>query len=139
MVEEIYKLKNELLSQAKKELAERGPDRIDVNRMGEIIDMVKDLAEAEESCWKAQYYRNIVSDAMEQKYGYSDPTQAENTRQGYGSTSMRQGYGSTGMRQGYGSDHMEQSDIIGKLGEEYRRLAPNDRMMMKNKVLAAME
>ena len=121
MVEEIYKLKNELLNQAKKELAERGPDRIDVNRMGEIVDMVKDLAEAEESCWKAQYYRNIVSESMEQKYAYSTPMQQ------------------TGQRQGYSSDNMGQHDIIGKLGEEYRRLAPNERMMMKNKVLAAME
>ena len=116
MVEDIYKMKNELLKQAKKELEERGPERIDVNRMGEIIDMVKDLAEAEKSCWEADYYRK-VSKSMEGSSGYS----------GYDSM----GYGSTGsMRQGYGS-----SDMVEEFAEKYAQLRPDERMAMKNQLL----
>lgn len=71
-------MKNEILAQTKKELEERGPDRMDVNRMGEMVDMVKDLAEAEMYCWKAQYYRNAVTEAMEERYGgYRSAKQGE--------------------------------------------------------------
>ena len=115
MVDEICKLKNDLLGQARKELDERGPDRLDVNRMGMMIDMIKDLAEAEKDCWKAQYYRNLVTEAMEKKYGY----------------------GAT--RTSYEQHQSDNVDIVGKLSEEYRRLAPSEKMMMKNQILAAME
>lgn len=92
MVEKIYEIKNELLGRVSSDLRERGVDRIDVKEMGELIDMVKDLAEAEKDCWKADYYRK-VSEAMEQdKQGYGS--------QGYG----QQGYGSQGSsRMGYGA------------------------------------
>ena len=130
MVEEIYKMKNELLQQAKKELADRGPERIDVNRMGEIIDMVKDLAEAEKSCWEASYYRKVTEAMEEGTSGYSQMTNS-NPASGGGNMS-RQGYGSQPMRQGYGS--MGYEDLIKELGEEYRQLGPSERMMMKNSI-----
>lgn len=131
MVEEIYKMKNELLQQAEKELAERGPERIDVNRMGEIIDMVKDLAEAEKSCWEASYYRLAV-EGMQKGSGYGSGG-GTGSSAGYSgqSASSRQGYG----MQGYGS--MGHGDIVEKLGEEYRNLGPDERMMMRTKVLTA--
>ena len=130
MVEEIYKMKNELLKQAKKELEERGPERIDVNRMGEMIDMVKDLAEAEKSCWEADYYRK-VSKSMEGSSGYSttgNPASGGgNIRSGYDSM----GYGSMGsMRQGYGS-----GDMVEEFAEKYAQLRPDERMAMKNQLL----
>ena len=125
MVEEIYKMKNQILQQAEKELAERGPERIDVNRMGEMIDMVKDLAEAEKSCWEAAYYRKVTEEM--EKSGY---TQMTNSNPASGGGNMaRQGYG---MRQGYGS--MGHGDLIEKLSEEYRNLGPDERMMMKNRI-----
>ena len=119
MVEEIYKMKNEILQQAKKELEERGPERIDVNRMGAMVDMVKDLAEAEEKCWKAQYYRNAVTEAMESKYGYGSTGSPAN-----GGNMSRMGY----------SDQ-KHDDIVEKLGEEYKHMSPEERMMMRSKVL----
>lgn len=132
MVEEIYKMKNEILNQAKKELEERGPDRIDVNRMGEMIDMVKDLAAAEESCWEAAYYRS-VTEAMKESKGYSGYDGAgNNARQGYGQQTARQGYSSMG----YGS--MGYDEVIEKLGDEYRKLPVEERMSMKSKVLATL-
>lgn len=135
MVEKIYEMKNKLLEQAEKELAERGPERIDVNRMGEIIDMVKDLAEAEKSCWEASYYRK-VTEAMEGSSGYtSTGSPANGGGMGYGG---RSGYGSS-MRQGYGSGgSMGHGDLIEKLGEEFRNMSPEEKMMMKNKVLTIM-
>lgn len=131
MVEEIYKMKNEILAQAKKELEERGPERMDVDRLGEMVDMVKDLAEAEMSCWKAQYYRNAVTETMENKYGYSTGSPANGGN-------MRQGYGMQTARQGYPMGSMGHSDIIKKLGEEYNRLSPEEKMMMKTEVLSEM-
>lgn len=131
MVEEIYKLKNAILQQAEKELEERGPERMDVDRLGEMVDMVKDLAEAEEKCWKAQYYRNAVTEAMENKYGYTgSPANGgtmNNVRQGYNVQSERMGYGSMG--------RMGHDELIDKIGEEYRNLQPDERVMMKSKLL----
>lgn len=131
MVEEIYKMKNELLQQVKKELAERGPERIDVNRMGEMVDMVKDLAEAEKACWEASYYRLAV-EGMQKGSGYGSGG-GTGSSAGYGMQSqpVRQGYSS----QGY--DSMGHGDIVEKLGEEYRNLGPDARMVMRNKVLTA--
>ncbi len=147
MVEEIYKMKNELLQQAKKELEERGPERIDVNRMGEMIDMVKDLAEAEKSCWEASYYRK-VTEAMEGSSGYgSGGGSGSGGGMGYGGQGGsgggsgsqggggRSGYPMQSARQGYGSGgSMGHGDLIEKLSEEYRNLGPDERMMMKNRI-----
>lgn len=37
-----------------------GMDRVNVMEMGELIDMVKDLAEAKEKCRKAEYYEAVT-------------------------------------------------------------------------------
>lgn len=64
MVDRIYEIKNALIEQIEEQMHEKGADRID----GEMVDMVKDLAEAEKSCWEAEYYRSIT-EAMESR-GY---------------------------------------------------------------------
>lgn len=122
MVEEIYKLKNEILQQAKKELDERGPERMDVDRLGAMVDMVKDLAEAEEKCWKAQYYRNAVTEAMESKYGYGSTGSPAN-----GGNMSRMGYGDT-----------KHDSLVDELGKEYQRMSPDEKMMMRTKILEKM-
>lgn len=63
--------------------AETNKDCTDVKTMGEVIDMIKDIAEAEEKCWKSCYYKSIV-EAMEEaeeweKMEYMD----EEGRMGY--------------------------------------------------------
>lgn len=40
--------------------AEQNKDCTDPKTMGEVVDMIKDVAEAEEKCWKACYYKEIV-------------------------------------------------------------------------------
>lgn len=130
MVEKIYEMKNEILQQAKKELAERGPERIDVNRMGEMVDMVKDLAEAEKCCWESQYYRRVV-EGMEGASGYTQMTNSNPASSG--GNMARQGYSSMS-RQGYGS--MGHDDIIEELGQKFAMMSPDEKMMMKSKLLS---
>lgn len=153
MVEDIYAMKNEILKQAKKELEERGPERMDVDRLGEMVDMVKDLAEAEKSCWEASYYRKINA-AMEGSSGYgSTGSPANGGTMGYGGQGGGQGGGGSqgggggGGRSGYGSmarqgynggGSMGHSELIEKLGEEFRNMPPEEKMMMKSKVLSIM-
>ena len=116
MVNKIYELKNKFIQRIEKDISERGIDRIDINEMDKLVDMVKDLAEAEKSCWEASYYRS-VSEAME-----------SNQSSGY---TMQQP-----MRRGYSS--MGHSDIIEKLGNEFKNLNPEERNMMRDKVLATL-
>ncbi len=125
MVEEIWKMKNEILAQAKKELEERGPERMDVDRLGAMVDMVKDLAEAEMACWKAQYYRNAVTEAMENKYGYGGSP-------ANGGTMTRQSE-----RQGYTSS-MGRDDLIGQLEREYKNMMPEERMKLKTTIMSTL-
>ena len=41
--------------------AKGGVDRVNVNELGELVDMVKDLAEAKEKCRKAKYYETVTA------------------------------------------------------------------------------
>ena len=92
-----------------------------------MIDMVKDLAEAEKSCWEAQYYRSI-SEAMYGKQGYQSGYQSgyqDQSRQGYNQVTARQGYGSMG--------HM---DIVDQLESEFKNMPPEAQGDAKAKIMA---
>ena len=67
MVETIKSLKDSLLRHMETVVAERGAEHLDMN----MVDMVKDLAEAEKECWEAEYYRN-AAESMESRMGYGD-------------------------------------------------------------------
>lgn len=154
MVEEIYEIKNEILEQLRKEIDSKGIERIDK----EMVDMVKDLAEAEEKCWKAEYYRS-VTEAMEGQQGYSENqrggyqgnqgnqrggyegNQRGNRASGYGQQRWGNQYGSgggngrRGSRRGYGMGHMEALESV-KMAlqnaepEERERMTQELRSMM---------
>lgn len=120
MVEKIYDIKNQILTHIDKQLKERGGvENVNVAQYGQMVDMVKDLAEAEEKCWKAQYYRNLVSESMEKKYGYtSQGGTGSSATAGYGG--MRSGYSQQGMqsaRSGYGnmSGHQEVTALVERM------------------------
>lgn len=71
MVHRICKMKDKLCDYAYQQM-ERGLDQVDTREMGMVVDMIKDLAEAEKSCLEADYYESVV-DAMEEggdRYGY---------------------------------------------------------------------
>jgi len=89
LVERIKDLKDEILMQAEQEMHDTGQ----VNP--ESIDAVKDLAEAEKSCWEAEYYRSVTEAMEDGKAGYDDGMGY--TRRG-GMSYDRQG---RGYRRGY--------------------------------------
>lgn len=120
MVEKIYDIKNKALQRMEQAIAERGVDRMDVKEMGELADIVKDLAEAEKGCWEAEYYK-AVTEAMEGSSGYTPegmPYGPQNGSQGV-SDGMRSGYRDSmgryarAPRRGYsyGYDHDPLQDV----------------------------
>lgn len=61
---EISDTKERLMSEVHSKVAQ-GLKSCDVKEAGEIVDMIKDLAEAEEKCWKSCYYKTVIK-AMEE-------------------------------------------------------------------------
>lgn len=56
---------------------EKGKESIDTKEMGEVVDMIKDLAEAEKFCMESMYYESVVT-AMDEatadyRMGYGGP------------------------------------------------------------------
>lgn len=62
-LKELNEMKHTLLEAAKMQLAQ-GIETVDTEEMGEVIDMIKDLASAEKSCMEAAYYE-LVCEAMQ--------------------------------------------------------------------------
>ena len=107
MVEIIKMLKDALLEQMEKEVNERGAERLDPD----MVDMVKDLAEAEKCCWESEYYRG-VSEAMD-KQGYQDMGYGDT--QGYRDSMGR--YARRGWSNQYGSGYSRRGyDAMGNMG-----------------------
>lgn len=50
-----------------KEEFEHGKEMVNTHEAGQVVDMIKDLAEAEEKCWKACYYMSIVKAMKEEE------------------------------------------------------------------------
>lgn len=73
MIDKICKMKDKLCEYAHQQM-QQGLDRVDTREMGAVVDMIKDLAEAEKSCVEADYYESVV-EAMEDgggRYGYDE-------------------------------------------------------------------
>lgn len=66
-LKELNELKHTLIDAAKMEAA-KGIENINTEEMGEVVDMIKDLASAEKDCMEACYYESIT-EAME---GYDE-------------------------------------------------------------------
>lgn len=60
MVEKICELKKQLLEFLEATVEERGLHCMEAEETGEVVDMIKDLADAEKNCQKAEYYKKIV-------------------------------------------------------------------------------
>lgn len=61
MIDKICTIRKQLVSKVDGDIAERGLDRIDVQNLGEVVDMIKDLAVAEEKLRKADYYHRVIA------------------------------------------------------------------------------
>lgn len=62
-LKDISEMKHTLVEAAKAQMAQ-GVECVDTEEMGEVIDMIKDLAHAEKSCMEAAYYE-LVCEAMD--------------------------------------------------------------------------
>ena len=87
MVEKIKEIKDTFLELMEKDVSQRGAEAVNIKFHGELADIIKDLAQAEESCWEAEYYRT-VTEAMEgssRSSGYTQPMgYGQQGRRGYG-------------------------------------------------------
>lgn len=96
MVDKICDLKNKLVQELERMVDEKGAARMD----SQIVDMVKDLADAERSCWEAEYYHSVV-DAMDGSQGYASMQSAPSGYRPYGY--QTDGNGRSGWQNQYGS------------------------------------
>ena len=115
MVDKIYTIKNRILDFID-EVEDFG--RVNANELGEFVDMVKDLAEAEKYCREASYYHSIT-DAMDE---------SAKSRKEHSENSLMKS----------GNKSMSKDDALETLREEFRNLAPEERSAMKKRVLTTL-
>lgn len=65
-VEQLGNMKTRLMDGLNSQM-DKGLGCLDTCEAGQVTDMIKDLAEAEEKCWKACYYQKIVEAMHEAK------------------------------------------------------------------------
>lgn len=94
----IKQMKDKLIKEAQNRM--ENLDGGSIEQMGQIVDMIKDLSEAEKACLEAEYYDTVI-DAMD---GEAD------ARYGYDGQGGQGSRGSSGGRQGYREPYMMESD-----------------------------
>ena len=95
----IKKMKEKLIEEAQNRM--QNMDGGSIEQMGQIVDMIKDLSEAEKACLEAEYYDTVI-DAMDgdDRYGYDDRSGSGN-RQGYRESYMMDDRSDRNDRMGY--------------------------------------
>lgn len=149
MVNKIWEIKNKFLERMEKEIGERGIDRVDVAEMDKFADIIHHLAEAEASCWEAEYYKTTVG-AMKGNAGYGGGT---GSSAGYGNMGSSAGYGNSGsMNQGGGrsgysmpsgydtaragyTESKGGMDVVESLRKQIQESGPDDRARLRNQVM----
>lgn len=159
MVEKIKETKDQVLQKMEQAIAERGVERMDVAEMGRLADIVKDLAEAEKSCWEAEYYRSVTEAMEDESMGYDGGMGYEDGGYGYsqgGSQNGSQGGshggsrgGRSGYRRGYrgqsrdsmgrytsrrGYRYGHSSDVMGEVKDMMSTASPEEREQLKRQL-----
>lgn len=117
MTDKITMMKDRVLDYMDQEIGKYGNNRMDVKQMGDLADIIKDLAEAEYYC--------SVSNAMgdQQPQGYTQPM---GDRMGYGGGDMgRSGYGG-------GSGTMGHTDPIAMVRDMLASANPDMRSQIRS-------
>lgn len=70
MVELIRKTKDTVLERLDRAINEKGADRMNIQEVGMLADVVKDLAEAENACMQSEYYASVTDAMHEGSMGY---------------------------------------------------------------------
>ena len=115
MIEKITSIKTKVLDFMDQEVGKYGGTRMDVKELGDLADIVKDLAEAEYYCTVAQ-----AMGGGQEPYGYQQPM-------GYG------GHG--GMRQGYGTGSMGHTDPMQMIRDALSKADPETRAMLRSELM----
>lgn len=121
MIEDIKRLKEKILQYTDQEVNKYGNNRMDTKVVGELADVIKDLAEAEYYCSVAQ--------AM-----------GESEAAGYSGMGGRSGYGgqsggmSGGGRSGYGGNMMGHTDPMSAIRDIMNTADPETKMMLRNEI-----
>ena len=85
----IAKMKDKLIHEAMNRM--ESMDGGSIEQMGQIIDMIKDLSEAERACVESDYYETIT-DAMDEPYGYMPPRYYQGEGEANRNMAGRMGY-----------------------------------------------
>lgn len=106
-MEDLTDIKNKLIQWMKSEIDKDGaPSSLEeIKVMGEVVDMVKDIAEAEEKCWKACYYKEIVCAMDDERGDMGGERMGYNPRRYASGRYAPSGRGHMGYVPGMPSDH----------------------------------
>ena len=122
MVNRISEIKNRVLDFLDHEVQE-GSERIDIETVGMLADVVKDLAHAEKNCWEAEYYYSIV-DAMDKRSGYGSSTR-------HSGRHHLSGYSRMGYQEGH-------EDAVDHLLAAMKGMNEEEKMRARERLLSAM-
>lgn len=115
MVEKICELKKEIVDFLECIIDDRGLHCMEAEETGEVVDMIKDLAEAEKNCYKAEYYKSIV-EAMEDAEEEEELMMKLGMRDRMGYTPRRGANGRYIPRPGYVPMHMmDDEDYVAQM------------------------
>ena len=122
-IKKLCEVKCDLLDFLCGEVEAKGFHCMDTEETGEVVDMIKDLADAEKNCYKAEYYKTIV-EAMEEADEEEEAMMKLAMRERMGYTPHRSG--STGRytsRPGYVPMWMmDDEDFVGQMDWEGPRM-----------------
>ena len=157
-MKDLNEIKHKLIDWVKTETAKGFESPAEVEILGEVVDMIKDLASAEESCMEAAYYEN-VTEAMENyeadggegrmgydrwRYSSGHPTDGRTmTRDGRttANSGIRYGY-TTNDRMGHQKPSEKLDETIDVMGDIWAESDHDTKVKMKGLVrdlLAEME
>lgn len=90
--EKLCEMKKTLMCWSEAEIAkgQYGENHCDAEALGEVIDMIKDLAEAEEKCVKACYYKCLIKKLHDGDFDEDDEWEdVEEMNERYGTRSCK--------------------------------------------------
>lgn len=130
MVGKISEIKNMILQRMDATINERGVDRADTKELGELSDIVKDLAQAEKECWEAEYYMAIAEGMGSQ--GYTNGTNIGSMPYNQNSQGYRDSRGRYARRPGY--TPMGYHGEIEGIREAMQNATPEEREKMQREL-----
>lgn len=133
-IEELHDIKNRLID-GLNHMTDGDLSRVSTAEVASIADSIKDLAEAEEKCWKACYYEEICCAMMDEaeesgRYGY-DNWRNSSGRFSRTGTGHFAGHGHTTHKMGYHDEHMEVNDAMMGIKEAMKTADPDTKRRLK--------